>query len=280
MTKKQINEQINELLSLKSLVETYEEVAALRMQAIRQSVLKAREFLDGLSNVFVQVKTNLDGNTKITEISTLNRNGLIVAVFVSANEGLYGDIINKTYELFSQFIVKRQTDSVIIGKLGVKIVAERNPTLLYNYFDFSDKGLDMDNLGLIMRYLLQFEQIYVFHGKYESLLNQTPVVSSISGDQHIAQAGPNQEEHRYLFEPNIKEVLSMFESQIMATLFQQTMHESQLAKFASRLFHLDEAVESIEDTLKESRAKKRRVIHSIAARKQLNTISGISLWGN
>lgn len=279
MTKKQINSQINELIGLKSLVETYEEVAALRMQAIRQSVLKAREFLEGLSGVFAQVKTNLDGNSKITQISTLNRNGKSVAVFISANEGLYGDIINKTYELFSQFISKREADSVIIGKLGVKIITERNPTLLYNYFDFSDRGLDMDNLGLIMRYLLQFEQIYVFHGKYESLLNQTPSVSSISGDQSVS-SGTQGEDHRYLFEPDISEVLKMFESQIMATLFQQTMHEGQLAKFASRLFHLDEAVGSIEETLKVTNVKKRRVIHAISARKQLNTISGISLWGN
>ena len=277
MTKKQINQQIDDLKGLKSLVETYEEVAALRMQAIRQSVLVARDFLDGLSAVFAQVKSNIDKNVDVTSISTLNRNGKSVAVFISANEGLYGDIINKTYELFIQFVGKREADAVVIGKLGVKIVSERNPTLLYNYFDFSDKGKDMDNLGLVMRYLLQFERIYVFHGRYQSLLNQEPVVSSISGDQ-IAVAGDASEHHLYLFEPNIMDVLRMFEGEIMATMFSQTMHESQLAKFASRLFHLDQAVGSIDQTLGEANVGKRRVIHALAARKQLNTISGISLW--
>ena len=38
MTKRQILDQTRDLQGLKSLVETYEEVAALRMQAIRKQV--------------------------------------------------------------------------------------------------------------------------------------------------------------------------------------------------------------------------------------------------
>ncbi len=272
MTKRQILDQTRDLQGLKSLVETYEEVAALRMQAIRQSVLKAREFLGGISGVFADAKSN--GST----ISTLNRNGRSVAVFAAANTGLYGDIINKTYELFLEFVQKRQADAVVIGKLGVKLVFERNPELLYNYFDFSDKGLDTSNLNMIMRYLLQFERIYVFHGKYRSLVSQDAMVTSISGDQ--ATAGlPVLEKNLYLFEPGIADVLRMFEQEIMITLFAQSMHEGQLAKFAARLFHLDQSAENVDNSLGSLRITARKIAHKMNAKKQLNTISGISLWG-
>lgn len=277
MTKRQIADQTRDLQGLKGLVETYEEVAALRMQAIRKQVLIAREFLDGVSGVFADAKSNVEKGVDLTTISTLNRNGRSVAVFASANAGLYGDIINKTYELFLEFVQKRRADAVIIGKLGVKIVSERNPELLYNYFDFSDAGLDTSNLNMIMRYLLQFEKIYVFHGKYRSLVLQDPVVASISGDE--ATTGlQTSEKNLYLFEPGIAEVLKMFEQEIMTTLFQQAMHEGQLAKFASRLFHLDQAAESIDNSLGRLRVIARKTAHSMNARKQLNTISGVSLW--
>lgn len=273
MTRKQILDQKRDLQGLKGLVETYEEVAALRMQAIREAVLKSREFLDGLSSVFADAKSN--GTT----ISTLNRNGRSVAVFAAANTGLYGDIINKTYELFLEFVQKRKADVVVIGKLGVKLIAERNPELLYNYFDFSDAGLDLSNLSMVMRYLLQFERIYVFHGKYRSLVSQDAVVTGISGDE--ATAGlPTQEKNLYLFEPSIAEVLRMFEQEIMTTLFSQSMHEGQLAKFAARLFHLDQSAENIDNSLGGLRVMARKVAHKLNAKKQLNTISGISLWGN
>jgi len=127
MTKRQIADQTRDLQGLKSLVETYEEVAALRMQAIRQQVLRAREFLDGISGVFADAKSNVEKGVDLTTISTLNRNGRSVAVFTSANAGLYGDIINKTYELFLEFVHKRQADAVVIGRLGVRMVSERNP---------------------------------------------------------------------------------------------------------------------------------------------------------
>ena len=118
MTKKQIKETTSDLLGLKGLVETYEEVAALRMQAIRGSVLKSRDFLDGLSGVFADAKSNLHDGVNMMTISTLNRNNRSVAVFVSANTGLYGDIINKTYDLFMEFVQKQQAEAVVIGKLG------------------------------------------------------------------------------------------------------------------------------------------------------------------
>ncbi|MBI5358378.1 F0F1 ATP synthase subunit gamma [Candidatus Amesbacteria bacterium] len=277
MTKKQIKETTSDLLGLKGLVETYEEVAALRMQAIRGSVLKSRDFLDGLSGVFNDAKSNLHNGVNMMTISTLNRNNRSVAVFVSANTGLYGDIINKTYELFMEFVQKRQTEAVVIGKLGVRMIYERNPELMYNYFDFSDKGLDTDNLSIIMRYLLQFERIYVFHGKYRSLISQDPAVTSISGDEVVLTSG-TVEKNFYLFEPNITEVLQMFEREIITTLFSQSIHEGQLAKFASRLFHLDQAAESVDNSLKNISVISRKASHKAMARKQLNTISGISLW--
>ena len=82
----------------------------------------------------------------------------------------------------------------------------------------------------------------------------------------------------YLFEPNITEVLQMFEREIITTLFSQSIHEGQLAKFASRLFHLDQAAESVDNSLKNISVISRKASHKAMARKQLNTISGISLW--
>lgn len=280
MTKQQILQQILDLQSIKNLVEVFQEVAALRMQAIRGSVLTSREFLEGLSDVFSEAKSNYDESSQVTLISNLNRNGRSVAIFTSANSGLYGDIINRTYDLFIDFVTKRQADAVILGKMGVKMAAERNPELLYNYFDLEDKGLDTQNFGLIMRYLLQFERIYVFHGKYKSLVNQDAIVTSISGDQVLMSIQDKKgEQNKYLFEPSIGDVLRTFEEEIMITLFQQTMHESQLAKFATRLFYLDQATVSIDDALVGAQHVHRKVVRAATARKQLNNISGISLWG-
>ena len=56
--KKLIAEELAALNSLKDLAESYEEIAAIEMQKIRDSVLKTREFLVDISDVFVDLKSS------------------------------------------------------------------------------------------------------------------------------------------------------------------------------------------------------------------------------
>ncbi|MEK7155179.1 MAG: F0F1 ATP synthase subunit gamma [Patescibacteria group bacterium] len=291
MTKRSIADEIDGLLGLKGLVETYEEVAAGRMQKVRLAVLTARDFLQGLSGVFIEVKANY--NEQVTMLvrkkkggretkSSLNRNGKTVAVWISANAGLYGDIVEKTFSAFEAFVNENKPDVVVIGRLGVRQMTERMPQVLYNYFGLEDDRVGPEELGEIMRYLLQFEKILVFHGLFKSLVNQEAVTTPVSGDElyqpSSAEAPEGQAKHQYLFEPELAKVLQFFESQILVTLFEQAVHESQLAKFASRLMSLDRAVDNIDKRLAVMTLAGQRLRHTVAGKKQQGLMSGVSLW--
>lgn len=291
MTKRSIADEIDGLVGLKGLVETYEEVAAGRMQKVRLAVLTARDFLQGLSGVFVEVKANY--NEQVTMLvrkkkggretkSSLNRNGKTVAVWISANAGLYGDIVEKTFFAFETFVNENKPDVVVIGRLGVRQMTERMGQVLYNYFGLEDDRVGPEELGEIMRYLLQFEKILVFHGLFKSLVNQESVTTAVSGDElyqpSSAKASEGQAGHQYLFEPELGKVLQFFESQILVTLFEQAVHESQLAKFASRLMSLDRAVDNIGKRLAVMTLAGQRLRHTVAGKKQQGLMSGVSLW--
>lgn len=282
-TKRKLEVKSDSLKGLRGFVEVYEEVAASRMQAIRKEVITAREFLEGLGRTFVDVKSNYDKEVgAIIAKSRLNRNGKTVAVFISANSGLYGDIINRTWQIFVEYISKNKADAVIVGKLGLRLQQESRPNLLFNYFDFSDVGIDPENLGLAMRYLLQFEKILVFYGKFVSLVIQTPTVTSVSGDDVEKLTAVNSEaivERRlFLFEPTLEDILGVFESEILASIFEQTVFESQLAKFASRLMNLDGAMQNIDEELERLHLERRKLAHKIEGKKQLGRIAGMRVW--
>ena len=53
--RKVLLEELEALNSLKDLAESYEEIAAIRMQKIKDSVLRTRNFLTDLSGVFVDL---------------------------------------------------------------------------------------------------------------------------------------------------------------------------------------------------------------------------------
>lgn len=281
ITKRKIAVEVDGLISLKGLIEVYEEIAAGRMQKVRGAVVQSRDFLEGLLDVFVRVKQAYQAQPNAVE-PWRQRNGRSVAVFISANSGLYGDIVDKTFEMFSEYVEKNHSDVVILGKLGLKMMADRMPNVLYNYFDFSDDSVENDSLEMVMRYLIQFEKILVFYGQFKTILTQEPMMTSVSGDSLAKQeenhaVGPGMDK-KYLFEPSAKEIAKVFEGEILASLFEQTIHESQLAKFASRLLALDKAIDNIEKRLGYMKNEGRKVKHKTMSRKQLSTLSGISLW--
>lgn len=277
-TRKQIIEELDGLLGLKSLVEVYQEVAATRMQRVRGAVLQSRMFTEGLVEVFSKVRSAYK-KLKIPPKNLRKMNGRTVAVFVSANSGLYGDIVEKTYGAFEKFILEAKPDVVVLGKQGTKMMADRVPNVFYNYFDIPDEGIDMGSFDMIMRYLIQFERIVVFHGQFKSILTQVPQQTLVSGqslDQTITEQNNKTD---YLFEPSVESIARIFEGEIMASIFEQSLHESMLSKQASRMLSLDRSLDNVDRRLVNVHLEERKVMHRIRNRKQLSTISGLSLWG-
>ncbi len=285
ISKKQILIEREGLLSLRGLVEVYEEVAASRMQKIRGAVLQSRQFLDGLLDIFKRVKAAYQIKVKHGE-SIRPKNGKTVAVFVSANSGLYGDIVDRTFEKFSEFAKETNPDLVVLGKFGIKMMTDRLPGRLYNYYDFADDGVDLESFQMIMRYLMQFEKILVFYGQFKTILYQEPVATSVSGDAVVAVESVKVEglekkvASQYLFEPSVEVIAKVFEGEILTSVFEQTLHESQLAKYASRMLALDKSVENVENRLGKLHSEEMRLHHKFQNRRQLGTISGLSLWAN
>jgi len=295
ISKKSILNEYDGLLDLKALIDAYEEIAANQMQKVRSSVLQSREFMEGVTKIFTKVRRSYEkeitklqktGKKHIEEFSVLPRNNKTVAVFVAANSGLFGDIVERTFSMFVDYVNNNRgqdgtlVDPVIVGKLGLRMLNDRKISFLYNYFDFPDDHVDYDSISMMMRYLLQFEKIIVFHGQFRSLVYQEVVSTGVSGHELVAsRAGEVKDEKvSYLFEPTLKDVLQTFEGQILSSIFAQAMHESQLAKFASRMFNLDRAMENIENRVKDLGVLSRRADHQIASRKQLGRIAGMSLW--
>ncbi len=285
-TKKEVTEEFDRISTLKDILETYEEIAATRMQSTRRSVLTGRLFIEGLNYIFQQVKSShRDDMLKRmktrhikdpSKLTFIERNGKTLYVLLSSNSGLYGDIIKKTSELFINLVKKEKADAVIIGRTGLKLSKDAGILTNYNYFDFPDNKIDNEALKKIISYILQYERTFIVYGRFENIVSQKPIVTGISGDPLVQEQTKTQV--KYFFEPSLDKIMKFFEAQIFASLFEQTVFESQLAKYASRMTSLELRVEKIRDILKDIFFEKEKVRHRIINKKQLETFSSMSLW--
>jgi ATP synthase F1 gamma subunit len=294
--KKLIIEELEALNSIRDLAQSYEEIAVIRIQKIKDSVLKTREFLTDLSDVFVDLKSSYErelrdlmeqikkGDKKLLPI--LQKNNKTLLVYLSSNGGLYGSVTQKTYNLFVNDLKSNkmgETELVIIGRAGKEMYANSGMKKPYEYFEIPDASIEVTHIKDLMKKFLQYEKVYVYYGKFGNVVRQTPISTSISGEDIFETEVPSviPREDRFIFEPILEKIFHFFETQIMANLFSQTLLENQLARHASRVNAMEEALGHIEDESKKLHQQQTRLKHLLSNKKQLETMSGVlSLLGD
>jgi F-type H+-transporting ATPase subunit gamma len=149
----------------------------------------------------------------------------------------------------------------------------------YMYFEIPEANVTIEDLKPVVFNLLNYEKVNVYFGKFENILNQNPTVMNVTGDQTMDDK-PSSEDYPddFLFEPSLDKILNFFEVQIFTTLFKQTIYESQLSQFASRITAMETALQNIEENSTKLNADSRRFRRLEYNRKQLGAIAGISLW--
>lgn len=286
ISKKEAEENIIRLQDFKTLIQTYEEIAANRMSKNRSMVLASRYFAEGLVSIYQELKTSYQAQVmhlmqqkdikKLNNLSLIKRNGKTICLLLSSNTGLYGDIIPKVTGHFLSFARKVPCDIAVIGKLGRQLVEDSRLGKKPYFFDLPDISPSQEQLDKLAKFLINYEKIYIFYGKFESIGVQRPTILDVSGE-NLEQSGSKGPHVQYLFEPSLEQVMVFFEEQIFSAIIEQAFKESELAKFASRMITLDAALENASDALKKAELEKRILIHRANNKKQQEQLNGLSL---
>ena len=285
---RKIQEEINDLVSLNSLVTAYQEVAALRMQGIRGDVLSQRVFANELSRLYAEIKDiyrqeikKLLNREHIDNPSLLFRkNGKTLYILLSANTGFYGDIIQRTFNQFVKDTQKRQNiDVAVVGEVGNDMLLQIGFKKQFTYFDVPDQKIDSPQYAKLLEFLLSYERVRIYHGLFKSLITQEAVVTGL--DEPQAGEETVEDFHvkvKWLVDPNLNKVLTFFENEMLSNVFLYTFDESQMAKLASRIFALEDATENIKKSIHKSLLLSERFSHMQENKEQLNMLSGRRLW--
>lgn len=284
LTKKDIDHELVEIDSLKILAEAYGEIAASRMMKIRKTVLENREYLKSIDSIFkdalIAYSQELSrlarmGRTKESKnVTFLSHNGRKVAVFLSANTGFYGEVLYTIFKKFLEDVRNNDYEITIVGKVGRSMFMEAEPNRVYSYFDIPDLGTDKEKLGTVLAHLVQYEELHLYYGKYISIVKQDVETSKIVAGTPVIDNVEKPKES-FIFEPSLEKILQFFEAQIFASLFEQALQESQLAKLASRMLAMQSAQDNIQKRHRILMSEHTRFNHQIAQKKQINTLLSV-----
>lgn len=272
--------ELETLMYLQDIIESYEEIASIRMQKVKRSVLANRSFLDGLRRLAQIVrhsyKREIARIQKRKKTNIIRKtNGKTVAVLLSANTGLYGEIVQKTYNKFYKYVSDNDTDIVIVGKIGYRMFESSGLNRSAEYYELSDSFTDKENIERLLKYIVDYETIIIFHGKFKDMLVQEPEIITITGEEVQRETNEDVAEVEYIFEPSLENVMAYFEQEILGSMFKHAIHESSLSKYASRMISLDRATERIHETIGDYKLQYQKQKHRMQNKKQQNILAGI-----
>lgn len=286
---KYVKTELKNVESLNQLISSLEELSAMRYRKTKNNVLNTRSYLDEINFLYKQVKNNYkrikeSSGEKFVETKFREPTKGTVYVLLTANGGLFGDVINRNFLNFKKYVSRIPADEIIVvGSVGQKLIefSDLKDKLKYTYFPLSDSSLDRDNLDNILRFCLDFKTIVIFYTKFIEILTQKPVADSVTGDILFEEAistfdtSQPQFETDFLFEPDIEKVLGLFETQMINTLFEQKVLESGLSKFTSRMVSLDTASQKTNESLKKLKLDYIKLKHIESNKKANVALSGV-----
>jgi F-type H+-transporting ATPase subunit gamma len=276
-TLKEIKENLEMISIIKNIASTYQEIANLRMKQIREKVLKNRELFRELFNTYQRIKSDYlsslkKGRIRKEKISFRRPKKEKVIVFSSANQFFYGALILDTWKEVQKYLEKNKADLAVVGRIGKYLAEGSGFGHKMFYFELNDVKPEEARIGKILEFIKNYKKIIVFHGRYEKVLSQKPVMNEISGKLPFEEKF--EKVHPYLFEPSPEAVLEFFETEIIAALFNQTILEHQLARYASRVMAMYQATENAKNS-----RQKLSIVENKLKRQKLNK-KQIELFGS
>jgi F0F1-type ATP synthase gamma subunit len=279
---KNIKDELDYLQSFLSMVESYEEIAALRTRKVKKFILERGEFMKGLNEAFAYIsyayriyRESLKGKAKER---VLNTNGKTVYVLLSSNTGMYGDIIVNTFEKFKKDAINSDADIFIVGKVGQRMYENMGTKKGYTYFEMMDNGIDEPAIKKLIEKVIEYSNIIVYHGSFKSVISQAATRTEVPGELKKIENNLKSYNERFLFEPSVEGVAEHFEKQIESLIFEQIVFESCLSKFASRMISMDIASENISNKIRLTDIEMKKAKHRDLNSSMQSVIFGGSLW--
>ncbi len=281
-----ISNEIVFVKNLQRLVSAYEEIAVMRIEKVRQNVIAARFFREGLSNVFSEIQ--LSHQRDIAVQLEKKKKHLIprqAVVLISTNTRLAGSITARVTQSFIKYVNSNDADAVVLGQIGKEYLAQAGFKREIAFFPLLKDQPDMADLKPLVDHILKYQAVTVFFGHFENLVTQKPAQVELGSRQildelsKITSKSPKNID-TYLFEPSLDEIIRFFNDQIFGTLVKMTMSESWLSLLGSRITAMEQASGNVVKRIHVLEQEHRQAARRLQNTKQRDRLSGITLWHN
>lgn len=281
-SKNAVVEEQTFLRTLKTIATAYQEISVMKMKETRTSIEHSRLFVNRLKEIFESLRFSFP---VIKKREDEHKTKDVAKVLISANSKFHGDILRR---IFQEFIKDKDTkgDIFVVGRIGKDFLHEYNALLKYKYFDIPDNSISIQDLKPLITDLVQYTTVHVYYAQFKTVVQQEVISTEIPSIYTLLEEEEKLEKNNktdekvplFLFEPSGEVIAEFLNDNTTISLMRQTLYETQLARYASRIKAMDALLRNIEDDQKKLKREKIKIQRGTSGKKQQERLSGIFLW--
>lgn len=263
---KKLGQELSNLGYMRGVLETYEEMAASRMQKVRGKIESGREFTSGLSELSYNIGMDV---VAVAGVETV----IPAYLLLGPNSGMFGEFSAQLVAGFAREIAGKEGDVYVVGEMAGKMLGKVIGGRNFRVLKLTNEEMDNQLLQMTVEQLRNYRTVRVVYGKFVNLAKQEVAMRDLAGEMTLDFLAQKDKEIKmrrlkYLYEPSLDIVGAKLSREVFVSVMGASAEESQLAKFAARLMHLDQSLFNLDKIKLSLSHKKRRLGRKIENKKQ------------
>jgi F-type H+-transporting ATPase subunit gamma len=297
--------RINEIKEEKIVVQSVgnfagslQQIAASRMVKLRKMVLASRRFVDEATIILRELelertkKIEREFNLKKSELSSAalstsstslkSTNQINTAIIVvTSDQGLCGsyntDIISKVETIIPEHL---DADYFVIGKKGQDYFVRAARKYNVKFYPYNvPEEVSIEDLRPLIGMFYHYDQIFLVYSKYINTATRDVVFVELAVPHIEAEEIKKEEEEgRFIFEPDIEVLIRDISAKLRYALFRQQILDSKLSLYTSQMMAMKTASDNAVDLLKELQLQYNKARRKLVDKKIQEVQAGRSLW--
>lgn len=246
---RELKKDLQVIRDIADLTEVFENMASIKIRAVRQQVLSSKVFFNDLWGLYKQLR--VDDNESI--VHGTNHRELLI--FISAPAGLAGQNDQNSLNDILRTYNPSKHDIMVIGSHGAQLLKQEHlqPIRAFEVPDITKQF----TVRPIIDVIKQYEVTTAYYDSYVSLTTQKAAKLQLMlsaqelSDEEKLLISEGQGEfispENYIFEPSIHTVIDTLEEVMLNTSVAQLLQESRLAQLANRFISMTTANEKAKE---------------------------------
>jgi len=289
----EIKEQQTVVSAVGEFSNSLQQIATMRMVALRKTVLASRRFVDEATVILRDLKRErqvqlINKLKKIDKRFAKNRTQREAIIILSSYQGLCGSYNVEIFNKIDKIILEHlDSDYFIIGSKGQDYFRGRLrkfPKLNFYPYDIPE-NVAIDHLRKLINMFPYYDHIYLVYSKYINTTNREVVFLELVEPAFEEEEKKDPEdkkldEGKYIFEPDLLELIENVANKLRYALFRQQILDSKLSLYSSQMVAMQNATDNAKELLKDLQMQYNKARRKNIDKKIQEVQAGRALWAN